>query len=61
MIARRRRSIVVLGMMTKMPVPGVIWQTVHYLLGFRQLGYDVVYVEAHARAPAPFMETPTDP
>ena len=61
MIPRRRRSIVLLGMMTKMPVPGVIWQTIHYLLGFQRLGYDVVYVEAHARAPAPFMDTPTDP
>ena len=61
MIPQRRRSIVLLGMMTKMPVPGVIWQTLHYLLGFRRLGYDVVYVEAHARAPAPFMDTPTDP
>ena len=61
MIPRQRRSLVVLGMMTKMPVPGVIWQTLHYLLGFRRLGYDVVYVEAHARAPAPFMHGPNDP
>ena len=60
MIARRR-SIVVLGMMTKMPVPGVIWQTLHYLLGFRRLGYDVIYAETHARAPIPFMQTPNDP
>jgi GT2 family glycosyltransferase len=48
-------------MMTKMPVPGVIWQTLHYLLGFRRLGYDVVYAEAHARAPTPFMRGPADP
>mgnify|MGYP003579104465 CR=1 FL=1 len=34
-----------------MPVPGVIWQTLHYLLGFRRLGYDVAYVEAHAQNP----------
>lgn len=61
MIARTRRSIVLLGMMTKMPVPGVIWQTLHYLLGFRRLGYDVVYAEAHARAPSPFMDGPDDP
>ncbi|HTJ21729.1 MAG TPA: glycosyltransferase family 2 protein, partial [Gemmatimonadaceae bacterium] len=61
MIPGKQRSIVLLGMMTKMPVPGVIWQTLHYLLGFRRLGYDVFYVEAHARAPAPFMNTPTDP
>jgi GT2 family glycosyltransferase len=60
-IPLRRRSIVLLGMMTKMPVPGVIWQTLHYLLGFRRLGYDVVYAEAHARAPVPFMDSPTDP
>jgi GT2 family glycosyltransferase len=60
-IPRRRRSIVLLGMMTKMPVPGVIWQTLHYLLGFRRLGYDVIYAEAHARAPAPFMENENDP
>jgi GT2 family glycosyltransferase len=60
-IAPRRRSIVLLGMMTKMPVPGDSWQTLHYLLGFRRLGYDVTYVEAHARAPAPFMNTPRDP
>lgn len=58
---RRRRSVVVLGMMTKMPVPGVIWQTLHYLLGLRRLGYDVVYAEAHARAPTPFMRGPDDP
>ena len=32
------RKIVVLGMMAKMPVPGVLWQTLHYLLGLQQLG-----------------------
>ena len=31
----RAPKIVVLGMMAKMPVPGVVWQTVHYLLGLR--------------------------
>jgi GT2 family glycosyltransferase len=49
MIPNRRQNpaIVVLGMMTQHPVPGVIWQTIHYLLGFRRLGYDVYYAEAH--------------
>ena len=28
-----RRSVVVLGMLTHMPVAGVVWQTLHYLLG----------------------------
>jgi hypothetical protein len=51
------RKIVVLGMMTKMPVAGVVWQTVHYLVGFQRLGYQVYYVEAHALNPSMF----TDP
>jgi hypothetical protein len=44
-------------MMTKMPVAGVVWQTVHYLVGFQRLGYDVFYVEAHARTPSMFMSS----
>ncbi len=53
-------KVVLLGMMTKMPVAGVVWQTVHYLVGFRRLGYDAWYVEAHARTPSMFMETEKD-
>jgi GT2 family glycosyltransferase len=52
-----KKKIVLLGMMTKMPVPGVVWQYVHYLVGFQRLGYDVYYVEQHARTPSMFMET----
>jgi glycosyltransferase involved in cell wall biosynthesis len=52
--------IVVLGMLAKMPVPGVVWQTLHYLLGFRSLGFDVLYVEAHGRTPSMLMERDTD-
>src|SRR5215212_7811622 len=55
-----RPKIVLLGMMSKMPVAGVIWQTVHYLVGFKRLGYDVYYVEAHARTPSMFMEREDD-
>src|SRR3954466_13653499 len=54
------KKIVVLGMMTKMPVAGVVWQTAHYLVGLQRLGYDVYYVEAHARTPSMFMERETD-
>ena len=50
-------KIVLLGMMTKMPVAGVVWQYAHYLVGLRRLGYEVYYVEAHARTPSMFMET----
>ena len=53
-------KLVVLGMMTKMPVAGVVWQTVHYLVGFKRLGYDVYYVEAHARTPSMLMAHPND-
>ena len=56
-----RPRIVVLGMMTKMPVPGVVWQTVHYLLGFERLGYEAWYVEAHAINPSMFQQDESDP
>jgi hypothetical protein len=52
-----QKKIVLLGMMTNMPVAGVIWQYLHYLVGFQRLGYDVYYVEQHARSPSMFMET----
>lgn len=48
-------KIVVLGMMTRIPVAGVVWQTLHYLEGFRRLGFDVHYVESHARTPSMLM------
>jgi glycosyltransferase involved in cell wall biosynthesis len=54
------RKIVVLGMIAKIPVPGVIWQTLHYLIGLRRMGFDPYYVEAHARAPTMLMERDTD-
>ncbi|HSG08990.1 MAG TPA: glycosyltransferase family 2 protein, partial [Longimicrobiales bacterium] len=60
MSRRGSRSVLVLGMMTKMPVPGVIWQTVHYLVGLRRLGYEVTYVEAHARTPSMFVRGTPD-
>jgi hypothetical protein len=38
-------TLVVLGMMGRMPVAGVTWQALQYLEGFRRLGFDVHYVE----------------
>ena len=38
-------SLVVLGMMGRMPVAGVTWQVLHYLEGFRRLGVTTYYVE----------------
>jgi hypothetical protein len=52
-----RKKIVLLGMMARMPVAGVVWQTVQYLVGFQRLGYDVYYVEAHATSPTMFLDS----
>lgn len=54
------RKVVLLGMMTKIPVAGVVWQTAHYLLGLQRLGFEVYYVEAHARSPSMLMASPSD-
>jgi hypothetical protein len=43
--AGRALRVVVLGMMGRMPLAGVVWQVLHYLEGFRRLGFDVYYVE----------------
>jgi hypothetical protein len=40
-----RTTIVLLGMTGRTPFAGVAWQALHYLAGFRRLGYDVYYVE----------------
>ena len=55
-----KKKIVVLGMMTRMPVAGVVWQTVQYLVGFERLGYEVYYVEAHGCTPSALMKTEED-
>src|SRR5918998_1977040 len=57
---RQRKKIVLLGMMSRLPVAGVVWQTLHYLVGFQRLGYDVYYVEAHARTPSMLMQHEED-
>ena len=56
----RRPKVVLLGMLTKIPVGGVAWLVGQYITGFQRLGYDVYYVEAHARTPAMFMEHADD-
>jgi len=52
--------VTVLGMMSTMPVAGVVWQTLHYLVGLRRLGFDVHYVEAHGQLPAMLMTSEHD-
>lgn len=48
---RRSGLLIVLGMMGRMPLAGVVWQVLHYLEGFRRLGFDVYYVEDTATWP----------
>ncbi len=47
----KRKRIVVMGFMGSMPIAGVIWQHVHYLVGLQRLGHDVYYIEDSARLP----------
>src|SRR5215208_322457 len=55
-LQRAKKQIVLLGIMSRKPVAGVVWQVLHYLLGFRRLGYDIYYVEAHGLATGLLME-----
>jgi ATP-binding cassette, subfamily B, bacterial len=50
-VPMRRKKVVLLGTLSTMPVAGVAWQYLHYLVGFERLGFDAYYVETHARAP----------
>jgi len=59
-MAGGRPKVVLLGMMTPMPVAGVVWQNLHYLLGFERLGFEVYYVETHARTPSMLMSNSED-
>jgi len=53
-------KVVVLGMLSKMPVAGVVWQNLHYLLGFERLGCEAYYVETHAGTPSMLMSSQAD-
>ena len=44
-----RRKIVVTGILFFYPMAGVTYQFLHYLLGLRSLGHDVVYIEDSSR------------
>src|SRR4051795_8395169 len=54
------KKIVLLGMMTRIPVAGVVWQTAHYMVGLERMGYEAYYVETHARTPSMLMEREED-
>src|SRR5207302_9849042 len=47
----KKKKIVVMGFMGSMPIAGVIWQHIHYIVGLQRLGHDVFYIEDSARLP----------
>jgi hypothetical protein len=47
----KRKRIVVMGFMGGMPIAGVIWQHIHYIVGLQRLGHDIYYIEDSARIP----------
>jgi hypothetical protein len=47
----KKKKIVVIGFMGSMPIAGVIWQHIHYIVGLQCLGHDVFYIEDSARLP----------
>lgn len=55
-----KQRIILLGFLSHFPVAGVAWQTIHYLVGFRRLGYEVYYVEAHGCTPSKLMRHARD-
>src|SRR6516164_5533244 len=42
---KRTGKIVVMHLAARYPLAGVMWQLLHHLIGFRQLGLDVYYIE----------------
>ncbi len=47
----KKKRIVVMGFMGSIPIAGVIWQHLHYIVGLKKLGHDVYYIEDSARLP----------
>src|SRR3989441_9720059 len=47
----KRKRIVIMGFMGSMPIAGVIWQHIHYIVGLQRLRHDVYYIEDSARLP----------
>jgi hypothetical protein len=44
-----RKRIVVMGFMGGIPIAGVVWQHLHYIIGLQRLGHEVYYCEDSAR------------
>jgi hypothetical protein len=44
-----KKKIVLMGYMFRCPISGVIWQHLHYIVGFQRLGFEVDYLEDAGR------------
>ncbi|HEV7404486.1 MAG TPA: hypothetical protein VGO11_16210 [Chthoniobacteraceae bacterium] len=47
----KRKRIVVMGFMASIPIAGVVWQHLHYIVGLQRLGHEVFYIEDSQRFP----------
>src|SRR5213596_2915055 len=47
----KSKRVVVMGFMGSMPIAGVIWQHIHYIVGLQRLRHDVYFIEDSARLP----------
>jgi hypothetical protein len=47
----KSKRLVVMGFMGSIPISGVIWQHLHYIIGLQRLGHDVYYIEDSTRHP----------
>ncbi len=57
---RARPKVVVLGSMCRLPVAGVVYQILHYMIGLQRLGFDPYFIEWHGNwveNPAPTPST----
>jgi hypothetical protein len=45
MTPTRKKTVLVLHLAGQIPMAGIAWQALHYVLGLRRLGFDVWYVE----------------
>jgi hypothetical protein len=50
-LVRKRGKIVLLHFVAQMPLAGIAWQAVNYLVGLEKLGYEAWYVEDHGANP----------
>src|SRR5215831_3299256 len=45
LLMSRDLRLIIMGILGRTPLAGVSWQVLHYLEGFRRLGYDIYYIE----------------